>query len=213
MKDIELCLNIIPVLQSKPHINENGDCFACALSAILNHLFPENAPCLQQVFDYWKHPSIGGTLVLNNTWCGLLGTLKLVNEEFPIEFKYDFIIPDSPERFPYCFWSFRPYHEWTNRLEQFLKEGWVALTVINQDGLGPLDKNGDLVVDNHYIVLDGVRRTWVQHPTVASAHIQTNEIHVVCSAKGCYWIDCRDLLSKYGAAAICVVRRKTNDHS
>jgi hypothetical protein len=192
-------------MQPRPVKNEGGDCFACALMAILCHLFPESPPSFDEVFNYFveKYANSDKTHV-GCVWFGFKNAVDRAKENgVNIEIKNDFIQPKfNPEIHTHCFWTYSPVHEWSERLEKILTEGWIAVSAIDYGGNGPVDCAGRINQDNHFIVIDGCKCIKPQN-----TGMWRYEAHVVCSVKGDYWIDTNELLRKHGAAALWLIRR------
>jgi hypothetical protein len=196
-------------MQPSPVKNPGGDCFACALAAVLRHISGEEVD-FERVFHYWEQESDSGKSLVNNTWMGLQSALiNALRDGFDIEYVNDFVAPIwKPEVFGHAFWLSIPESQWARRLESWLSAGWVAMAVIDYDGRGPVLPNGKFNCDNHFIAIDGFCSEYVPHETVAGAKIHVNSAHVVCSVRGAYWITIDDLLTKHGAAALWLVRKR-----
>jgi hypothetical protein len=207
---IEICHNIEPYMQPSPARNPGGDCFACSLTAILRHIFPDNPPEFDQVFDYFYTESISGKPVLDNIWSGYrMAVCNAKEDGYDVEIRNDFVVPIyDPDTFSHNWWSVFPSETWCRRLEAWLSAGWIAVAEIDSEGRGPMREDGKLNVANHFIAIDGIRTYWKDMDcSIVGAKRLAHDIHVVCSSKGAYWIDERDLLQKYGAAGLWLIRR------
>jgi hypothetical protein len=69
------------------------------------------------------------------------------------------------------------------------------------DGTGPLTPDLKLRTPDHFVLLDGVRQA------EGDPYWNNPEIHVVCSAKGPYWIDTMTWERGYGGTPWLLVRR------
>lgn len=210
----EICLGVEPFHQPSPVVNPGGDCFACALFAILRHLQP-GAVSFEQCLEFFREKYHNSEEEFYNcTWPGFKSAVERAKEQLGIKVRiiYDFVEPRyRPAIHSHAFWTFLPLQEWGKRLESYLSEGWVAAAVIDFDGRGALLPDGTFNEHNHFITIDGFRSSEQPHPTVAGAQIIVNEAHVACSVKGAYWIDVTDLLKKYGAAALWLVRKSAGE--
>lgn len=97
---------------------------------------------------------------------------------------------------------------WAYRLEGWLSAGWLAIAQMNYAGAGPVNANGTHNSPDHFVCLDGQRHFWQESAVVKGAASFEHETHVVCSAKGVYWIDTADLVKKHGVGAIMLIRRR-----
>lgn len=209
---VEFCYNIKPFLQPKPNKNLDGDCFACALTAALQHLFSENPPSFDTVWNYflikYKDSDKEG---LSHSWPGIKNAIYKARNDYEIDVEYDFVQPDyENEKWSYAFYRRRPSDsQYTRRLEGWLRSGWVAITEIDMHGNGSV-VNGKLNDIDHTVILDGIREVWEPFDDGTGRSLN-HYIHVVCSVKGAYWIKTQDLLVKYGAAAWWLCRRRENE--
>jgi hypothetical protein len=95
---------------------------------------------------------------------------------------------------------------YAHRLEGLLRSGFVAFSEINFAGSGPV-VDGRWSTTDHFVLIDGIRRYWKPHDTVTGASSAEEDIHVVCSARGAYWINLREFLFKHGGAGWWLVRK------
>jgi hypothetical protein len=210
MGTIEFCHDVRPFLQPHPSKNPGGDCFACALTSILQYLFPDNPPVFETVWNYFMcdyHKS--NEKGLNNTW---LGMEKAINEashdKYSIDHEYDLVLPRYDwASFSYAFYPRLPAEkDYTRRLEGWLRSGWIAITEVNMYGAGIYNDKGQFNDTDHYIVLDGTRES--RESTDDDSSTLNFYIHVVCSVNGAYWIRSRELMKKYGAAGWWLIRKR-----
>lgn len=205
----ELCINVKPYPQPRPRKNPAGDCFACALTAGLRHLFPDSYPDFNTVFDYFLVPMSGGGKTISNTWYGIQKAFTAAIEDgYSLESKVEILLPDFElDKWSYTFYRCYPSAErYNNRLEEMLKDGWIALQSINYDGKGAINTNGTINDSDHFVVVDGVKE---QQETLSECcDILQHYVHVVCSVKGGYWIKTADFMLKHGASAWLFIRRK-----
>jgi hypothetical protein len=205
----EYCHNIKPFLQPKPNKNQGGDCFACALTAALQFLFPDNPPDFETVWNYfltkYKDSDKEG---LHQSWPGMKKALQNARYDgYRIDITYDVIRMEFNEAWSHAWFHKTPVTEFTRRLEGWLRSGWVAVSEINMNGDG-IYNNGHFNTTDHFVILDGIKEIWEPwegDPDGGSS--LNNYIHVVCSVKGAYWIETRNLLVKHGAAAWWLCRR------
>jgi hypothetical protein len=214
---IEFCHNVKPFPQPHPQKNPGGDCFACSLTAVLQHLFPDNPPKFETVWDYFMTKYLNSEEKgLSNTWTGMKKAFSTARYEdgYPLEYTYDLVLPRYDwEHFSYAFYPRIPSDgDYSRRLEGWLRSGWIALTEINMYGPGPF-ADGRYNDTNHFIALDGTRELWEPWKSSSGEESMTLEyyIHVVCSVKGAYWIKTRELMKMYGAAGWWLVR-KSQEH-
>lgn len=200
----EFCLNIEPFRQPQPVRNPGGDCFACAMTAALRHLFPERPV---EFLTAWNYFLPDGRETPSNVWPGVRAALwKAYSDGYRMEIAADLVKPDwDVETFSHSWWMHFPTGNYTRRLEGYLRSGFVAFAQIDFSGGGPLTPEGKLRVPDHFILIDGVREG--REPLPNGGAVQMHYLHVVCSVRGAYWIKQDDLLIKHGAAGWWLVRR------
>lgn len=207
---IEVCLNVQPFMQPHPVRNLGGDCFACAATAAVRHLFPERPPEFNRVWDWFVPKGESGP---NNTWPGMRRALYAAfSDDYEMQIVADIIRPEfTPDQWSHAWFQFVPAGEYARRLEGYLRSGWVALAEINYAGSGPVTPDGKLNTTDHFVLLDGVKTGYEDcfgSDGKRLGAVEREYIHVVCSAKGPYWITAHDLLVKHGAAGWWLVRRR-----
>lgn len=211
---LEYCLNVEQTPQPSPRMNQYGDCFACALTSTLSHLFPERSVSLPKVFDFFKTQNSSGNEVVDCTFSGMENALKNVkyndDNSYDIEYRYDLVLPNFTHAYDrikwnHEWWWFEPTQDWIYRLEGWLRMGFVGMIDILFSGEGPLNNDIKLRMVDHFVVVDGVK--YGREATGEETSSINYYAHIVCSVKGKYWIDIRDLLRKHGAAAFWLVRR------
>jgi len=207
---MEFCLNIEPHLQPYPKKNPGGDCFACATTAAINYLFPENKVTFDEVFEAFKDKQ--GHLC--NSWDFYhFAFYALCNHQNDrtVDIYTDCVLPNFyTSRFNPNFYHFEPAREYTDRIEGLLRSGWVILTSISMSGTGPYDEKLMFKGTDHIVIVDGIKKVWVNQYDENNNFIcasQEEFIHVVCSAKGKFWVKGRDWFRKYGAAAWWQIRK------
>lgn len=205
-------LDVAQVVQPQPHRNPGGDCFACALQAALGHLFPEKPVGFEQT-DRW-FTGEWATLAdgtkpdrpppTSNTWPGMVKALSLARSDgWPIEWQIEQAMHPSIDVSEWGpgWQGFDDARGYARRLEAWLAAGWVAITNVLFDGSGPLTIDLKLRGPDHFVVLDGVRER------VDDPYWNNPEIHVVCSARGTYWINTMTWQRGHGALSWLLVRR------
>ena len=199
----ERLAGVKPVLQPHPVRNPGGDCFACATQALLAHLFPEREITFDQAYRYWQQESG----VPCNHWTGTREAFYNAKRDFNIEIRLDYTPAYAdPEHFSGAWGGWIPRGSWNERLEGWIAAGWLAVAEIVLAGGGPLDSQGRHNAQDHFVVLDGARQHWRQLD--GGRAMKDHQTHVVCSARGAYWIDTHDLLMKHGAGALWLIRRE-----
>lgn len=205
---IEVLLNVQPFMQPTPKRNPGGDCFACALTAAVRYLYPDNPVDFNRAWDGFIVESSDGTPMLSNTWSTMWCAACSLHPDYPMEVRHDLVMPTwEIERHGNCWWRPRIMPEWAYRLEAWLSAGWVALTEVSLEPHGPLLPDGRENMNDHFVVLDGQRHFWKDIAHFPGAKSLAHETHVVCSAKGAYWIDTDQLLHKHGAAGLYLLRK------
>lgn len=200
-------------MQPLPEKNEGGDCFACAVTAAVRHLFPERPLEFDAAWSYFMAQTVSGEPFLDNAWPGIRRALvQVYRNGYLIETATDLVTPDwEPRTWDHAWWRTvpsLPTEEYCRRLEAYLCAGWIAFATVDLYGLGPTLESGNPNTINHFILLDGVK---YERETVDSGTGRVVRwVHVVCSAKGAYWLTADDLLFKHGAAAWVLVRRDDN---
>lgn len=226
---------------------EGGDCFACALIAVLNHLVPEREATFEDTDRWfvgqWAEPTglmrevifdladcldcppppglldrVRETAIklreqdnappTSNNWMGMDKAIWSARSNgWEVEVTYDMVIPQfDPRKWGYGWpivWAGNAYAQ---RLEAWLSAGWVALTVCDLDGRGPII-DGKLNSTNHFLVLDGARTYWKQREDGVTS--QASEVHVVDSSTRDItgWRDAREWERMYGGTPWMLVRR------
>lgn len=192
------------VPQPQPHRQPGGDCFACALRAVLGHLVPERETTFEDTDRWFTETTTSGSEVISSTWFGMDKALWRVRTDgWPIEWEHEQAMHPQLDirRFGHA-WVFQDDPRgYGRRLQAWLAAGWVPLTTILFDGGGPFTADMKANTPDHFVVLDGVRQR-------GDDHFWNNpEIHVVCSAKGSYWIDAQSWCRRYGGLSWLLVRR------
>lgn len=205
-----ILLGVKPFPQPSPAKNPGGDCFACALKAAVDHLFPEKPADFDIVWNAFMRETSSGDQQLSNTWPTMRSApYQLHRHGYSLEVHADLVMPSfNVEVWSHSWWQMEPENEWAYRLEAWLAAGWVALAEMNFAGAGLFSPDGTMNTIDHFIVLDGQRHYWQRHATLQGAASLEHETHVVCSARGAYWIRTRDLLRKHGVAGLRLIRRE-----
>jgi hypothetical protein len=207
---IEVCLGVEPVLQPSPLRNPGGDCFACALTAALRWIYTKPDLPFDACWDFFMVDTAGGGRALSNTWPGMRAALYAASSHFDeygrLEITNDFVRPEfDPDMWSHV-WFQGSTPGYSHRLEGWLRGGWVALTEINMAGSGPV-VNGRWNVNDHFVVLDGIRSYWKPNEHFKGASSLESDVHVVCSRNGAYWTELRKFLFNHGAAGWWLVRK------
>lgn len=194
-------------MQPKQTKSKGGDCFACALTALLTHLFPEKKVNFETVWNYFMQKSHSGKDVLCNDWIGMQRAIEKAKQEgFDVEKQLYIVKPDFDlNHSSHCFYHFYPTGDFNDTLKERLENGWIALQEINYSGAYAINNEGRTSSNDHFVIVDGVREAW--EPENAKFRQLIYYVHVVCSAKGTYWIKTEDFVKKHGAAGWILVRR------
>jgi hypothetical protein len=216
----DFCHNIEPFLQINPSRNPGGDCFACALTAVLRHLYPEKNVDFNKVWEYFlTKQTSDGKPHLSNTWPGMydaiIEAIRDENYDFKLEYRREYVYPRIDiESWSHCFGIEQSPEECGYRLEAWLKAGWIALAEIQYTPTGKhgWQPDGYRQSNDHFILIDGIRMGWWwEKYTVNGKECESGslrvDVHVVCSAKGKYWIDYKELLEAHGVGAWLLVRK------
>lgn len=205
----EVCLGVQPFMQPSPARNPGGDCFACALTAALRWIHQRPDIAFDPCWESFLVETSGGGTTLSNSWPGMRSALYASVSKFgQLEILSDIIdLKFEPDTWSHAwFGGVSPSVGYATRLEAWLRAGYVAFSEINFAGGGPV-VDGKWNVTDHFVLIDGVRHYWKPHETVQGAASAESDIHVVCSARGAYWIDARDLTFKHGAAGWWLARK------
>lgn len=246
--DVGVLRNVVRVPQPQPVRSEGGDCFACALIAVLNHLFPEREATFEDTDRWfagqWAEPvglmrkvifdlaDSGPSLEVldrvretatklreqenappvSNNWRGMDKALWAARSNgWEVEVAYDMVIPQfDPREWGYGWPMIWAGDTYAQRLEAWLAAGWIALTVCDLDGRGPII-DGKLNSTNHFLVLDGARTYWKSREDGGAS--QVSEVHVVDSSTRDItgWLNARDWERMYGGTPWMLVRRDNRE--
>ena len=204
----EIIRNIAPFPQPVPNKNPGGDCFACSLKAVIDGLFPERPIPFDAAWESFKVEAYGGGTVLSNTWPTMRRAIASIRDRgYDLQTRHDIaLVAVDIETWSYTWGLSINEEEWSYRLEAWLSAGWLALAEVNFAGTGPITPNGYRSSADHFVCLDGQRHFWKPNLEFGGASLD-HETHVVCSARGAYWINTADLLRKHGAAGLILVRK------
>lgn len=213
---IEYCQNIKPFRQPIPSVNDSGDCFACAVAAVFNNMFPKENITLKQALEWFEGKDSSNNTVFHNNWWGYEKAFE--KSGMDVEFKKFLPLPDYEHFFEYRSMSWYPMPDaetWQSVVEGFLRCGWHILTEIDSNGNGShLIEGGKIVKNNtnHAIVIDGVREYWPEWKDGEKGKAYQYDVHVVDSSKkhktNEYWISTWDLINNHGAAGLWLVRQE-----
>lgn len=206
---VEFALGIEPTMQPNPVRTLRGDCFACAMTSVLNHLFPDKPPGFDKTLSYFTDTYYNSDeQFTNSTWRGMdKAIINALRDGYKLEHRVDMVRPvyDRMDTWSYAFYPHCPTMEYAYRLEGWFRCGWVALAEINMAGKGAVNADGTHNSTDHFVAIDGVRYGF---EPMSSGGSQCNfYVHVICSVKGAYWIKIDDFIQRHGAAAFYVVRR------
>lgn len=203
----EFLRGVAPFMQPKPARNPGGDCFACALTAAVRSLYPDRPLAFDSAWECFKAKNSSGDEVVSNSWGSFEAAVWRLRElGYPLEFRRDIITPRVDlSHWSHAWWFAIPDGEWAYRLEAWLSAGWIALAEMELDGKGPYTPEGCINVIDHFVVLDGQRIGW--ESMSGGGQALEYHTHVVCSAKGAYWMRTRELLLKHGVAGLTLIRR------
>ncbi len=204
---IEVLLGVEPVLQPQPYRNPGGDCFACALTAALRWVYRKPDLDFDACWNLFRYENGSG---VTNTWPGMRKALYAADWAFReiarLEIRSDVLTPHfDAEMFSHAWFSFYPISGYAERLEGWLRSGYVALCEISFAGGGPVVGGGWNTTD-HFVLVDGVRTFWKR--LESGGGTLEHEVHVVCSAKGAYWLPLSKWLFDHGGAGWWLVRRE-----
>lgn len=208
----EIVRGIKPFPQPSPSKNPAGDCFACSLKAVIDGLFPDTPVAFEDAWEAWKGEAYGGGKVLSNTWPTCYhACYRMKALGYDIEVFRDLVIPHfDVDTWSHAWGASIPEWPWAYRMEAWLSAGWLALAEMNYAGAGHFTADGSMNHTDHFVAIDGQRQFWKKHPTL-DAHSLSHETHVVCSAKGAYWIDTQTLLRRHGVAGLTLIRKDVRD--
>ena len=215
---IEVLAGAERVPQPQPAKNGGGDCFACATLAMMRHLFPEDPPSFDQVWNWWVHTNPDDSRHLSNTWGQADAVAAHARVDgYPLEFTYDRVMPSELRTsvWSYAFPLEISTADYARRLEGYLRGGWLALTEIDADGRGPYSPSGQRHSINHFVLLDGIRSGWSEPRDLESGGTSRSlqhHVHVVDSSRaapegGAYWREIRRWLISHGGAGWALFRR------
>lgn len=206
----EILLGVKPFLQPSPGRNPGGDCFACSLKAATDYLYPENPIDFNLAWESFEETSVGGNRVLSNCWPTMAWRAPYALHEHGYKFDLhrDLLMPQPDLDHHSYSWGFQVNEqEWSLRLHAWLSAGWVAIAEQSFPPLPAVTPDGRKNHTDHFVVLDGQRSFWQESSLLPGASSLEHETHVVCSAKGAYWIDTKDLLNLHGVNALVLLRR------
>lgn len=206
MKEVLLGVKQFP--QPSPKKNPGGDCFACALKAVVDHFYPDDPIPFDDAWNAWMRESMGGGKVLSNVWPTLHSAIYSLPDRYRLEREYDLPIGSvNIERYSHAWGLGISSTDWAHRMEAWLSAGWVAMIEMELEGHGPM--RGEYVNHtDHFAVVDGIRHYWKPHDHVQGAATLMHDAHVVCSARGSSWKEVGNLIWKHGVAGLFLVRRR-----
>lgn len=206
------------VPQPSPGINPGGDCFACATLAIVRHWWPETAAdvTVADVVEWWRTQPVYGKddLVVGNHIHVADRSLRNMPEPFRLDVVTDPFVPliDDHSQMHSPVWGAPHY---SDRIEAYLAAGFVGLTSIrfapdapHMLSPKPAEQRGGSGVHrdywnastDHIVLIDGWRTYVRGDEEPFGTHV--DDLHIVCSVKGGYWIEDRELLRWHGGMFI-----------
>lgn len=218
---IEFCHNVEEYLQPSPSRNPGGDCFACCLTAILKHFYPKERVDFNRTWEYFLKCYLGETekRALSNTWPGMYDAIiEAIRDEkhnFKLEYRREYVYPKLDIEHHSGNWGLEQYEgECGYYLEAWLRAGWIAIIQIEYNPSGRYGRRPDgfRQSHDHFAIIDGIKMGWryKKHNTDGKeweSGSLTADVHIVCSAKGKYWIDYKELLEAHGVGAWILVRK------
>lgn len=207
---MEFCHNVQPFMQPNPNRNPGGDCFACSMTALLQHLFPKEGITFDECWDaFLRETSTGGKGLSNCwwTWHDALYAIEKASGQIDHQTWGWTPIPNF-ERWSHSDGYPVQSQDWFFQIESFIRSGWIAQTPMRLHPQPPVMEHYRTAGTDHMALIDGVRENWVPNLRVEGAHDLLQEVHVVCSSKGGYWIDAQKLLWLHGVNAVHLHRRR-----
>lgn len=206
----EILLGVQRFEQPIPKRNPGGDCFACSLKAAVDFLYPDKPIDFNLAWEAFEVKTISGATTLSNCWRTMAWTAPhaLHDHGYNLEVHRDIISPKTDLDHWSHSWGFRvDEQQWAKRLEAWLSAGWVAIAECAIDPLPAVTPTGYKNHTDHFIVLDGQRSFWQEHGNGCAS--LTHETHVICSARGSYWLDTSELLNMHGVNALVLLRHSS----
>lgn len=201
-------------MQPSPAVNEGGDCFACATLTMLKHFWPDQAESVRvaDVVEWWRSAKYtDGRPAMNNHIEHADTTLYGLPSPFALEVLTDPWVPmmDRHHQPVGLVWGVQNFRQ---RIEAYLYAGYLGVTAIRfapeaPHFLAPKPDGGYWNTSHDHIVLINGARTYVEGDEEPYGAHQ-DEVHIVCSVKGGYWIDTDELLRNHGGRFIWWVRPK-----
>lgn len=202
----EILLPITAVKNPLPPINPGGDCGPCALCAVLG----------------WEQDRVGEIYRMAGQeqvhGLSLIDMLRLLHDlqwrQELIEYADEPLMPRPDDHFPWI-WGYPGWtmvHAWFDALRLRLEAGWVGLTAIDFDGLGPTEwKDGSLWLRaerSHWVLLTGARARWEPKPEGGASLLR--EVRVTDSSvqrPAEWWCGDGELLRRYGGFRVIWLRK------
>ena len=205
----QILLGVKPFLQPSPSRNPGGDCFACSLKAVVDHLYPDRPVSFDHAWEAFQVTSHDGSPVLANSWATMSWSAphNLSEHGYSFEVHRDIVYPTIDlEHYSHSYGFPVDDQEWSKRVEAWFSAGWVAIVEQSYKLQPPTTPDGKKNWTDHFVVLDGQRSFWQKSKDGTSSRLE-HETHVVCSAKGEYWIKTSTLLHMHGVNAVVLLRR------
>ena len=193
--------------QPEPRIFPGGDCGACVLGGLLGI-------GVQEAYDFvgrrareneararhWPEPFTVQDMIGALVDAEHAGFLDRVNVSRPM---WLYEIPHEQSSFGPI--GARQVRGWVSYLTMALDAGYVAVARMDTEarGSGPAETD-------HWVLINGIRTRWEDHPTVAGARCGIEEIHVLNSSAKLpleSWMDVHDFLRDRGGFDLLLARK------
>jgi hypothetical protein len=216
-----------PFPNPEPKRNPGGDCFACALKAVVDYFYPEKPIDFDTAWECFQREQTNQdgskSTHLTNHW-GRWGFESAVSNLYHKGYSFEtepFLLHPkiNIEQYSHA-WGWFPFdQDWSQHAEAWLSNGWVMLVEMSLDPVGPFDEKGYHNHPDHFAIIDGQKRGWYKRAHSGSGTTfysggLVHESHLVCSARGgCErWIETKDLLHKHGVNGALLIRKDTRIH-
>lgn len=185
-------------MQPEHHLSPNGrgDCYVCSAHAILKHFGREYT--LEQLYAHWCKLGASNGATYTQTcrfWRSVRGFDAVTDPPVDLD---ELIMPNGMGR------SFFSVTAMAKRVRVYLEAGYL---VHSQCLSTPRREIGwDHPTSNHLVVIDGYREEFDLVEKMPGAQVLRSELHVVCSARGPYWIPVGEWVREQGGFEMWFVR-------